>query len=68
MILQISNTPLSFVTRPINKIYFKKSNIKKDKKRIIDRSARKNILKYGKFFFDRFNYSKNVPKYLKAKE
>ena len=42
--------------------------IKKDKKRIIDRSARKNILKYGKFFFDRFNYSKNVPKYLKAKE
>ena len=51
---------------PINKIYFKKSNIKKDKKRIIDQNARKNILKYGKFFFDRFNYSKNVPKYLKA--
>ena len=43
---------------PINKIYFKKSNIKKDKKRIIDRSARKNILKYGKFFFDRFCFLK----------
>ncbi len=52
---------------PINKIYFKKNNLKKDKKKIIDKNAKKKILKYGKFFFDRFNYSKKIPKYLKAK-
>lgn len=49
---------------PINKIYFKKNSIEKDKKKIIDKNAKKKILKYGKFFFDKFDYSKNVPKYL----
>ena len=51
---------------PLNQIHFKKNSLQKNKKKIIDRNAKKKILRYGEFFFTKFKYSQKIPKHLKS--